>query len=164
MSDRFSPPPPMARGPEGGRINVWRGIYGHQIVGPVFYNGTLNPERFLDLILNGAVATFVDNMPLISYRQVMVQHDGPVLHHTLPAVVVNGWIRYFLVAGLDEEDRFPGQHIHRIWPHLTSSFGALLRPWYTKLPQPYYLTCKTELEWHALKFKIKHFQVCDSPL
>lgn len=34
------------------RINVWAGILGYKIIGPIFYQYTLNGERFLDLLQN----------------------------------------------------------------------------------------------------------------
>jgi hypothetical protein len=89
------------------RTNVWCGILGDRIVGPVFYDGTLNRQRYRDLILNGIVTTIVDNMPLQAYRETWYQHDGAPPHF---AIISRQWL----------DDVFPGRWIGRggpvAWP------------------------------------------------
>lgn len=60
-------------------INVWAGIHRNQIIGPVFINGTLNAERFLE-ILSGPVAEYTDELPLADHRHLWYQLDGAPPH------------------------------------------------------------------------------------
>lgn len=85
------------------RINVWCGIYGDHIVGPVFYDGTLNWRRYHDIILTGAVTEFVDDLPLHANREMMFQHDGAPPHFA-------GNVREWL------DGVFPGRWIGRAGP------------------------------------------------
>jgi hypothetical protein len=62
------------------RVNVWCGILGDRIIGPVFYQGTLNGGRYRQMILEGVVDELVDELPLASVRQLWYQHDGAPPH------------------------------------------------------------------------------------
>uniref|UniRef100_T1ITT9 DUF4817 domain-containing protein n=1 Tax=Strigamia maritima TaxID=126957 RepID=T1ITT9_STRMM len=56
------------------RVNAWCGIYNTQILGPVFYNVTLNAQRYTNMILNGIVLEFTDDLPLAAYQKLMFAH------------------------------------------------------------------------------------------
>src|SRR5207253_682392 len=89
------------------RTNVWCGILGDRVVGPVFYDGTLNRHRYRELILNGIVTEIVETIPLQTYRQTWFQHDGAPPHF---AVITRQWL----------DEVFPGRWIGRggpiAWP------------------------------------------------
>lgn len=62
-------------------LNVWAGICGDQILGPHFFNGTLNGETYLEF-LRGAFEDYFDNLPLVNLNQYWFQHDGAPPHNT----------------------------------------------------------------------------------
>lgn len=83
---------PKIRNPHVGRelshqtrwsLNVWAGIKDDDIIGPVFINGTLNGERYLQ-ILNDTVSDYVDNLPLADNLETWYQHDGAPPHISIP--------------------------------------------------------------------------------
>lgn len=80
------------------RCNVWCGIYKRQIIGPVFYDGTLTGQRYSDIILTNTVEEFVDNLPLAHLNDMWFQHDGAPPHYAqivkeqLCAVFGDKWI------------------------------------------------------------------------
>ncbi|GBM46517.1 hypothetical protein AVEN_215026-1 [Araneus ventricosus] len=61
-------------------INVWCGIFNDRLIGPVFYEGTLTEQRYLDF-LQDAITDFVENLPLHQLRNVWFQHDGIPPHN-----------------------------------------------------------------------------------
>ncbi len=65
------------------RINVWCGIFGTNIMGPVFYDGTLTGARYRELILQGVVSNYVYNLPLLTRRPIWFQHDGAPAHYAI---------------------------------------------------------------------------------
>lgn len=76
-------------------FSVWVGLYQNKILGPIFYDGNLNGERYLNIIQN---LDGLDNEPLNILRQLWWQQDGApphngravtnYLHETFP----NQWI------------------------------------------------------------------------
>ncbi|GBL90494.1 hypothetical protein AVEN_179419-1 [Araneus ventricosus] len=42
-------------------INVWCGIFNDRLIGPVFYEGTLTGQRYLEL-LQDVITDFVENL------------------------------------------------------------------------------------------------------
>ncbi|GBM03913.1 hypothetical protein AVEN_185408-1 [Araneus ventricosus] len=56
-------------------INVWCGIFNDRFIGPVFYEGTLTGQRYLEL-LQDVIIDFLENLPLHQLRNVWFQHDG----------------------------------------------------------------------------------------
>lgn len=62
-------------------INVWCGIWKDRLLGPVFYEGTLNGQRYLQL-LQDIIPDFVDDIPLSALRSLWFQHDGAPAHQT----------------------------------------------------------------------------------
>lgn len=59
--------------------NVWCGIWGTQIVGPIFYDGTLTGDRYLHLLQN-TVVDWYEELPLRHACRVWFQHDGAPPH------------------------------------------------------------------------------------
>ncbi|GBL97803.1 hypothetical protein AVEN_231961-1 [Araneus ventricosus] len=55
-------------------INVWCGISNDRLTGPVFYEGTLTGQRYLE-ILQDVITDFVENLPLHQLRNVRLQQD-----------------------------------------------------------------------------------------
>jgi hypothetical protein len=70
-------------------VNVWCGIVGEEIVGPVFYDGNLNGLRYLDEILENTLEPFLDNLPLTRLRLLWFQQDGAPPHQIL---LVRHWL------------------------------------------------------------------------
>lgn len=68
--------------------NVWCGIYRNQIVGPFFYQRTLDGRRYLQL-LQTSVTDFLDDLPLQQVLEMWFQHDGAPPHRFGP---VGEWI------------------------------------------------------------------------
>lgn len=62
-------------------VNVWCGIYGDHILGPVFYDGNLNGQRYLALLQN-TVGGWAENLPLQVLAQTWFQQDGAPPHRT----------------------------------------------------------------------------------
>lgn len=60
-------------------VNVWCGIHKDAIVGPVFINGPLNAQRYVD-ILQHPVENYLDNINLVDNRSVIWQQDGAPPH------------------------------------------------------------------------------------
>ncbi|GBN05345.1 hypothetical protein AVEN_176543-1 [Araneus ventricosus] len=56
-------------------INVWYGIFNDRLFGPVFSEGTLTGQRYLER-LQDVITDFVENLPLHQLRNVCFQHDG----------------------------------------------------------------------------------------
>lgn len=60
-------------------LNVWAGIKGNDVIGPVFINGSNNGRKYLE-VLNQSVSRYVDNLPLAQFRETWYQHDGAPPH------------------------------------------------------------------------------------
>ncbi|GBM46424.1 hypothetical protein AVEN_256397-1 [Araneus ventricosus] len=60
-------------------INVWCGIFNDRLIEPVFYEGTVTVQWYLEL-LQDAITDFVENLPLHQLRNVWLQHDGAPPH------------------------------------------------------------------------------------
>lgn len=61
-------------------VSVWCGIWNGQLIGPVFYDGTLTGTKYLQLILNGVVTDILETTPLSFVRSMYFQHDGAPAH------------------------------------------------------------------------------------
>lgn len=81
-------------------LNVWAGIHGDSIIGPIFIDGTLNRGRFMEL-LNGPVSEYLDGICLERLRRVWFQLDGAPAHSVVEArqrlnqMFGNQWIGRF---------------------------------------------------------------------
>lgn len=63
--------------------NVWAGILGNQILGPVFLPHRMDGAAYLAHI-NGFLQNFMDDMPLSQLRDTWYQHDGAPPHIVRP--------------------------------------------------------------------------------
>lgn len=62
-------------------VNVWCGMIGGTLVGPYFFNHTLNGQLYLEF-LQQSLQDFLDNLPLGVTRQIhYFQHDGAPPHN-----------------------------------------------------------------------------------
>ena len=60
-------------------INVWCGIWKNRLVGPVFYEGTLTGQRYLQLLQDN-IPEFLEDIPLAELCTIWFQHDGAAPH------------------------------------------------------------------------------------
>lgn len=87
-------------------VNVWAAIHGDQIIGPVFIDGNLNADKFIQLI-NGPLAEYVNTLPEEQRRQTWLQLDGAPAH---AAVRVRNALNDMF------EDRWIGRFGPKRWP------------------------------------------------
>lgn len=87
-------------------INIWCGIFGHQIVGPFFYENNLTSQLY-NQILREVVGPFIENIPLGNLNTIYYQQDGAPAHN---ALIVRNY--------LDTEfpNRWLGTHGPIPWP------------------------------------------------
>lgn len=64
------------------RINVWAGIIGSNLIGPVFFPNHLNAERYL-LFLQETLPELLEDLPLDLRRRMWFLHDGAPPHFGL---------------------------------------------------------------------------------
>lgn len=69
-------------------INVWRGILGTDIIGPLFFDGHLNGDLYLDF-LNTGLDQLLGDVPLAILRHMWLQQDRAPAHST-------GLVRHWL--------------------------------------------------------------------
>lgn len=60
-------------------INVWCGLIGSQIIGPIFYEGTLTGRRYVDL-LSEILEEYLDDINLEARNRIYFQQDGAPPH------------------------------------------------------------------------------------
>ena len=61
-------------------INVWCGMIDNKVVGPIFFNGSLNGQRYLYFLQN-EIENILDELPLETYRTLIWQQDGAPPHN-----------------------------------------------------------------------------------
>lgn len=61
-------------------VNVWAGIIGTFVVGPFFFDGTLNSEKY-EHFLEHHLFELLENIPLDRRRDMYFQQDGAPPHH-----------------------------------------------------------------------------------
>lgn len=61
-------------------LNVWCGIINSEIVGPIFYEGSLTGERYITMVAN-FLYDFLDNMNLLDRQRIYFQQDGAPAHN-----------------------------------------------------------------------------------
>lgn len=61
-------------------VNVWAGIVGETLLGPVFLPNRLNSENYLDF-LRGQLEEYLDELPVVVYVNLVFQHDGAPAHY-----------------------------------------------------------------------------------
>lgn len=69
-------------------VNLWAGIIGNQLIGPIEMPNNLNSERYLDFLQN-QLAGLLDEVPLRSRLGMYFQHDGAPAHFGRP---VRNWL------------------------------------------------------------------------
>lgn len=67
-------------------INVWLGVIGTRIIGPIFFREHLTAELYLNFLQN-EIVPFLENFPLNEYVNLYFQQDGAPAHNS--RVVVN---------------------------------------------------------------------------
>lgn len=61
-------------------VNVWAGIISSHVIGPYFFEGPLNSERYLEFLANNLL-NLMDDVHLLTIQNMWVQHDGAPPHH-----------------------------------------------------------------------------------
>lgn len=61
-------------------VNVWCGLIGSRIVGPIFYQGALTGERYVEM-LTATLVDFLDDLNLMDRQQIYFQQDGAPPHN-----------------------------------------------------------------------------------
>lgn len=85
------------------KVNVWAGIINNQIIGPYFFEGTVNGDVYLDFLTNFLVPTLKIRFPDVNNpneidRSIWYQQDGAPPHYSctvrnyLNEVFPNRWI------------------------------------------------------------------------
>lgn len=87
-------------------FNVWCGILGSRLVGPIIFDGTLTSEVYLNLFQNN-IEDLLDELPLAVTRNVWFHQDGAPAHNS--RIVTN-----FLAERFG--DRRIGTHAPVAWP------------------------------------------------
>jgi len=68
--------------------NMWCGILGDAIIGPYFYDGTLNGRRYFDFLSNHLLP-MLENVPLNIRKNLFFHQDGAPAHN---AIVVRQYL------------------------------------------------------------------------
>lgn len=99
-------------------LNVWAGVIGHHILGPVFLPPRLTGQVYLDF-LSGDLEELLDDLPVARHANFWYQHDGAPAHYYRE-------VREFLNQRFHDEDplgtaRWIGRgrvdHDHHVpWP------------------------------------------------
>ncbi|KAJ8935004.1 hypothetical protein NQ318_012656 [Aromia moschata] len=61
-------------------INVWMGVIGTRIVGPIFFENPLTADQYLQFLSN-EIADFLENLPINEYFHIYYQQDGAPAHN-----------------------------------------------------------------------------------
>lgn len=70
------------------KVNVWCGILNERIIGPFFFEGNLNAQRFLEFLEHDFMDA-LENIPLQDHRNLHFQLDGSPVHN---AALVREWL------------------------------------------------------------------------
>lgn len=65
-------------------LNVWAGILGDRIIGPVFFNGHLTGRSYVEF-LQTELVNFLDDIPLATVCRMWMQQDGAPPHQVRQA-------------------------------------------------------------------------------
>lgn len=63
------------------KLNVWSGIVGNHIIGPIFIEGNLNSNKYLDLLRNEVIPR-LQNLDDVRMEDIWMQQDGCPCHLT----------------------------------------------------------------------------------
>ena len=61
-------------------LHVWVGIINGYIIGPHFFERTINGEMYLDFLRND-LPGYLEEIPLNVRQRMWFQHDGAPAHH-----------------------------------------------------------------------------------
>lgn len=61
-------------------LNVWCGLIGSEVIGPLFYHGSLTGIRYINFMVE-ALEEFLDNINLENRRMIHFQQDGAPAHN-----------------------------------------------------------------------------------
>ncbi|KAJ8913800.1 hypothetical protein NQ315_002706 [Exocentrus adspersus] len=61
-------------------VNVWTGVVGNRIIGPILFQGHLTGARYLGFLQN-EIEEHLNNLPLADLRRIYFQHDGAPPHN-----------------------------------------------------------------------------------
>lgn len=64
-------------------INVWCGIIGNRVIGPIIYNGSLTGPRYMEFLEN-EIENILEELPLNQYATLIWQQDGAPPHNVVP--------------------------------------------------------------------------------
>ncbi|XP_030759610.1 uncharacterized protein LOC115885008 [Sitophilus oryzae] len=64
------------------KLNIWEDILGDHLIGPFFIGGTLNADKYLELLQN-QVFSAVQNFPDLDLKTVWFQQDGCPAHNAV---------------------------------------------------------------------------------
>lgn len=96
-------------------LNVWCGIIGDKLIGPLFIEGTLNGEKYCNL-LQDELPILLEDVPLVVRQNMWFQHDGcPAHYSTIAREVLN---HYF-------NDRWIGRGGPVNWPARSPDLSSL---------------------------------------
>lgn len=87
-------------------LNVWCGILGNRLIGPFFIDGSLNQEKYYQL-LTEHLQIFLDDLPLAELNGIYFQQDGATPHN---ARINTGWLN------ITFNNRWMGTHGPIRWP------------------------------------------------
>lgn len=97
------------------KVNVWCGIWNHQVIGPYFFRENLNAERYLDF-LNNELTLFLDDLPLARRMNLYFQQDGAPIHSTQEVV---RWLNH------EFDDHWIGRYSANHWPARSPDLSPL---------------------------------------
>lgn len=64
-------------------VSVWCGILNDKVIGPMFYQGSLSGERYLNFLGND-IENLLENLPLRQYNELIWHQDGAPPHNVFP--------------------------------------------------------------------------------
>lgn len=70
------------------RVMVWCGIHNKRIIGPYFFDNTVNSESYLE-VLENILSPYLDEIPISSLTKTYFQQDGAPAHF---ALCVRNWL------------------------------------------------------------------------
>lgn len=99
------------------KINVWCGILGDRVIGPFFFNNSLNAERLLHFFDNEFWVAYNEDLPPNVREDMYLQLDGASIHNSR---IVRQWLN----------DHFPMRWIGRnspfeLWPPRSADITPL---------------------------------------